>query len=85
MQEVHNFFKGRLPFLVTDTVDGPDSHSKCVRVRILNNAGSNKAKRKKDFRGNDGRNKRKKDDHTGPCFDTRGADNWPSQHGKYLQ
>ncbi|KAK6136520.1 hypothetical protein DH2020_029756 [Rehmannia glutinosa] len=36
---VHNFFKERLTFLVTDTVDGPDSLSKCVRVRL--NSGSN--------------------------------------------
>lgn len=86
--EVHNFFKGRLPFLVTDTVDGPDSKSKCVRVRFLSEnatGGRNNGKRMREIRGNRGKSKRQKHDAGGQGFDSRGADNWPSQHGKYVQ
>ncbi|CAB4285605.1 unnamed protein product [Prunus armeniaca] len=47
---VHNFFKENFKFLVTDTVDGPDASSKCIRVRInsggQNSRGRNSRKRK---------------------------------------
>lgn len=86
--EVHSFVKSRLSFLVTDTIDGPDSKSKCVRVRILDdncNRGRNNGKRMKGFRGNRDKNKRQKHEGDVLSFDSRGADNWPSQDGKYLQ
>ncbi|XP_076899980.1 uncharacterized protein LOC143553990 [Bidens hawaiensis] len=45
---MHNFFKERLKFLVTDTVDGPDPSSKCIRVRFISNGGSKKRKGRGD-------------------------------------
>ncbi|MCO5603734.1 hypothetical protein L7F22_057886 [Adiantum nelumboides] len=78
----------RFSFLVTDTVDGPDSKSKCVRVRILDEksgSGRNKGKRMRDLCGKN-KGKRQKHDGCHQGFDSRGADdNWPSQRGKYLQ
>ncbi|KAK6156992.1 hypothetical protein DH2020_011240 [Rehmannia glutinosa] len=70
---VHNFFKERLTFLVTDTVDGPDSLSKCVRVRL--NSGSNNGR---------GRNSRKRKDRGNKPYDCRGSDSWPKDMGKFL-
>ncbi|MCO5550021.1 hypothetical protein L7F22_003498 [Adiantum nelumboides] len=85
---IHKFFKSRFSFLVTDTVDGPDSKSKCVRVRILDEksgGGRNKGKRMRDLCGKN-KGKRQKHDGCHQGFDSRGADdNWPSQRGKYLQ
>ncbi|KAL5712506.1 tRNA pseudouridine(13) synthase [Ranunculus cassubicifolius] len=69
--EVHNFFKEKFKFLVTDTVDGPDSSSKCIRVRL--NAGNEK-----------GRSKKRKD-RGGKPFDSRGSDDWPENVGKFLR
>ncbi|CAN1168033.1 Multisubstrate pseudouridine synthase 7 [Linum perenne] len=69
---VHNFFKEKLKFLVTDTVDGPDASSKCIRVRL--NSG-----------GNDGRSSRKRKDRGGKAFDSRGSSNWPDHLGKFLR
>ncbi|TQD92978.1 hypothetical protein C1H46_021458 [Malus baccata] len=37
---VHNFFKQHFKFLVTDTVDGPDASSKCIRPRSFGFAGT---------------------------------------------
>ncbi|KAL8470630.1 hypothetical protein ACS0TY_033256 [Phlomoides rotata] len=71
---VHNFFKERLKFFVTDTVDGPDSLSKCIRVRL--NSGSNKG---------GGRNSRKRKDRSDKQYDSRGSDNWPEHLGKFLR
>ncbi|CAN1285446.1 Pseudouridylate synthase 7 homolog [Linum perenne] len=71
-QAVHNFFKEKLKFLVTDTVDGPDASSKCIRVRL--NSG-----------GNDGRSSRKRKDRGGKAFDSRGSSNWPDHLGKFLR
>ncbi|XP_076896705.1 multisubstrate pseudouridine synthase 7-like [Bidens hawaiensis] len=45
---MHNFFKEKLRFLVTDTVDGPDPSSKCIRVRFNSNGGSKKRKGRGD-------------------------------------
>ncbi|CAN0920472.1 Multisubstrate pseudouridine synthase 7 [Linum grandiflorum] len=70
---VHNFFKEKLKFLVTDTVDGPDASSKCIRVRL--NGGH----------GNDGRGSRKRKDRGGKAFDSRGSNNWPDHLGKFLR
>lgn len=83
---IHNFFKGRLPFLVTDTIDGNDSKSKCVRVRVLTDDSSGRGstlKRTRDSRGKWEKHKRQK--HNGQEFDTRGAESWPTARGKYLQ
>ncbi|KAI3691248.1 hypothetical protein L2E82_49509 [Cichorium intybus] len=71
---VHNFFKERLKFLVTDTVDGPESSSKCIRVR-LNSGGDNERGR--------GSKKRKGRDDT--PYDSRGSDYWPENLGKFLR
>ncbi|KAM7272775.1 hypothetical protein ACFE04_027438 [Oxalis oulophora] len=69
---VHNFFKEKLKFLVTDTVDGPDNSSKCIRVRYNsdNKKGGNKRKRKQ--RGD-------------KPFDSRGSEHWPDHLGKFLR
>ncbi|XP_057763692.1 multisubstrate pseudouridine synthase 7 [Salvia miltiorrhiza] len=72
---VHNFFKERMKFLVTDTVDGPDSSSKCIRVRL--NSGSNNGR---------GRNSRKRKDRNDKPYDSRGSDgSWPENLGKFLR
>ncbi|PIN26595.1 tRNA pseudouridine(13) synthase [Handroanthus impetiginosus] len=70
----HNFFKERLKFLVTDTVDGSDSLSKCVRVRL--NSGSNNER---------GRNSRKRKSRGDKSYDCRGSDSWPEHIGKILR
>lgn len=75
LQAVHNFFKERLKFLVTDTVDGPDASSKCIRVR-LNSGSSNDRGR--------GSKKRKGRGDTTP-YDSRGSDHWPEHLGKFLR
>ncbi|XP_039067891.1 LOW QUALITY PROTEIN: multisubstrate pseudouridine synthase 7-like [Hibiscus syriacus] len=69
---MHNFFKENLRFLVTDTVDGPDSSSKCIRVRL--NSGNNN--RGGNFK------KRKRGDKP---FDSRGSSHWPEHLGKFLR
>ncbi|KAJ4969364.1 hypothetical protein NE237_016065 [Protea cynaroides] len=71
---VHNFFKEHFKFLVTDTVDGPDSTSKCIRVR-LNSGGQH----------NKGRNSRKRKDRSDKPFDSRGSNDWPEHVGKFLR
>ncbi|WCJ43912.1 hypothetical protein M5689_024619 [Euphorbia peplus] len=68
---VHNFFKENFKFLVTDTVDGPDASSKCIRVRF--NSGATNSKKRKD-RG-----------HNHTPFDSRGSDNWPDHLPKFLR
>ncbi|XP_071936792.1 multisubstrate pseudouridine synthase 7-like isoform X2 [Coffea arabica] len=70
---VHNFFKEKLKFLVTDTIDGPDATSKCIRVRL--NGG--KSHGRHSF-------KKRKDRDDKP-YDGRGSDNWPEHLGKYLR
>ncbi|KAI8555938.1 hypothetical protein RHMOL_Rhmol05G0214600 [Rhododendron molle] len=71
---VHKFFKEHFTFLVTDTVDGPDSSSKCIRVWF--NAGGNNGR---------GRNSRKRKDRGDKPYDNRGSDNWPDHLGKFLR
>lgn len=71
---VHNFFKGKLKFLVTDTVDGPKDQSKCIRVR--QNSGGNQ---------NRGRQSRKRKDRDDKPFDRRGSHDWPEHLGKFLR
>lgn len=73
-QAVHNFFKEKLNFLVTDTIDGPRDSSKCVRVRP--NSGGNQ---------NKGKNCRKRKDRNDKPFDRRGSDDWPDHLGKFLR
>lgn len=70
---MHNFFKEKLKFLVTDTVDGPDTTSKCIRVRL--------SKGKNDGRG--GSKKRKNRDDK--PYDSRGSDSWSGSLGKFLR
>ncbi|CAL2269459.1 unnamed protein product [Prunus armeniaca] len=71
---VHNFFKENFKFLVTDTVDGPDASSKCIRVRI--NSGGQNSK---------GRNSRKRKERGDKPFDSRGSDDWSENVGKFLR
>lgn len=71
---VHNFFKENFKFLVTDTVDGPDASSKCIRVRI-NSGGQNSR----------GRNSRKRKERGDKPFDSRGSDDWSENVGKFLR
>ncbi|XP_026449914.1 multisubstrate pseudouridine synthase 7-like [Papaver somniferum] len=70
---VHNYFKANLKFLVTDTVDGPDSASKCIRVRQHSGGSEN------------GRGSRKRKERGGKPFDSRGTDDWPETLGKFLR
>ncbi|KAH9688053.1 TRUD domain-containing protein [Citrus sinensis] len=72
---IHNFFKDNFKFLVTDTVDGPDASSKCIRVR-LNSGGNNNSM---------GRNSKKRKERGDNPFDSRGSENWPEQLGKFLR
>ncbi|KAK1439398.1 hypothetical protein QVD17_05216 [Tagetes erecta] len=71
---VHNFFKERLKFLVTDTIDGPEPSSKCIRVRL--NSGSNNDR---------GRGSKKRKGRGDAPYDSRGSDHWPSHLGKFLR
>ncbi|KAM7511824.1 hypothetical protein LguiB_010699 [Lonicera macranthoides] len=71
---IHNFFKENLKFLVTDTVDGPEPTSKCIRVR-LNSGGKNGR----------GRNSRKRKERGDKPYDSRGSDNWSDNTGKFLR
>ncbi|VFQ69189.1 unnamed protein product [Cuscuta campestris] len=61
-------------FLVTDTVDGPDNSSKCIRVRL--NVGGNSGR---------GKNSRKRKDRGEKPYDSRGSDHWPQDLGKFLR
>lgn len=71
---VHNFFKEKLKFLVTDTIDGPDTSSKCIRVRLNSGGGQNR-----------GRHPRKRKDRDDKPFDSRGSHDWPEHLGKFLR
>ncbi|KAJ9535591.1 hypothetical protein OSB04_un001269 [Centaurea solstitialis] len=71
---VHNFFKERLKFLVTDTVDGPDASSKCIRVRL--NSGEDNGR---------GRGSKKRKGRGETPYDSRGSDHWPAHLGKFLR
>jgi tRNA pseudouridine13 synthase len=73
-QAVHNFFKQNFKFLVTDTTDGPDASSKCIRVRL--DSGGHK---------NNGRNSKKRKERGEKPFDSRGSSNWPEHLGKFLR
>ncbi|KAL9259678.1 hypothetical protein AKJ16_DCAP07422 [Drosera capensis] len=71
---VHNFVKEKLKFLVTDTVDGPEASSKCIRVRF--DSGGNQ---------NRGRSSRKRKERGDKPFDSRGSEDWPVTRGKFLR
>ncbi|XP_049412425.1 multisubstrate pseudouridine synthase 7 [Solanum stenotomum] len=71
---IHNFFKERLKFLVTDTVDGVEDQSKCVRVRLNNDRNNGR-----------GRSSRKRKDRDDKRYDSRGSDSWPGHLGKFLR
>ncbi|XP_059064023.1 multisubstrate pseudouridine synthase 7-like [Cryptomeria japonica] len=98
---LHNFFKTNLNFLVTDTIEGTDSNSKCVRVRYYpNKKGAHGRdrdcrrqgdKKRKNWGSKEDRNpKRGKYDgglsgDLDQAFDSRGADEWPEDRGKFLR
>ncbi|KAL6970709.1 tRNA pseudouridine(13) synthase [Sarracenia purpurea var. burkii] len=69
---VHNFFKEHFKFLVTDTVDGLDTSSKCIRV-WFNGGGNNRT----------GRTSKKRKDRGQKPYDNRGSDNWPDHLDKF--
>ncbi|PHU09981.1 hypothetical protein BC332_21841 [Capsicum chinense] len=71
---IHNFFKEKLKFLVTDTIDGIEDQSKCVRVRL--NKGGNNGR---------GRNSRKRKERDDKRYDSRGSDSYPGHLGKFLR
>lgn len=71
---VHNFFKEKLKFLVSDTIDGPDSSSKCIRLRLDSG--------KKNEKGRDSRKRKDRGDRP---YDCRGSDSWPEHLGKFLR
>ncbi|XP_057439468.1 multisubstrate pseudouridine synthase 7 isoform X2 [Lotus japonicus] len=72
--EMHNFIKENFKFLVSDTVDGPDASSKCIRVRLDSGGSNNKGKNSKKRKGRDDK-----------PFDSRGSENWPQIGGKFLR
>ncbi|KAL2345777.1 hypothetical protein Fmac_007062 [Flemingia macrophylla] len=71
---MHNFFKENLKFLVTDVVAGPDTSSKCIRVRLNSSEPNSK-----------GKNSKKRKERGDKPFDSRGSENWPENVGKFLQ
>ncbi|XP_015875444.2 multisubstrate pseudouridine synthase 7 isoform X1 [Ziziphus jujuba] len=71
---IHNFFKENFKFLVTDTVDGPDASSKCIRVRLNSGGWSNR-----------GRNSKKRKERGDKPFDSRGSEDWQGKAGKFLR
>ncbi|KAK9735300.1 hypothetical protein RND81_04G197000 [Saponaria officinalis] len=71
---VHNFFKEKLKFLVTDAIDGPTDSTKCIRVRLSSGGTQNR-----------GRNNRKRKDRNDKPFDKRGSQDWPEDLGKFLR
>lgn len=98
---LHDFFKTNLNFLVTDTIEGTDSNAKCVRVRYYPNKkgahgrdrdcrGQGDKKRKNWGSKEDRNSKRGKSDGSlsgdfDQAFDSRGADGWPEDRGKFLR
>lgn len=96
LQIIHTFFKSRLTFLTSDTVDGPTSTEKCIRLRHQsgNQGGGNRfQKRGRDHggrgrgRGRDRDSKRHKlnEGDLDQPYDARGSDGWPSERPKFLQ
>ncbi|XP_052204944.1 multisubstrate pseudouridine synthase 7 [Diospyros lotus] len=71
---VHKFFKEHFKFLVTDTVDGPDPSSKCIRVWL-----------DARWNGDRSRNIKKRKDRGHKPYDNRGSDDWPDHLDKFLR
>ncbi|KAG0556562.1 hypothetical protein KC19_11G062700 [Ceratodon purpureus] len=92
---IHTFFKSRLTFLTTDTVDGPSSTEKCIRLRHSagNQGGGGRGFQKRGRevggrgRGRGWENKRQKinEGDSDQPYDARGSDGWPSERPKFLQ
>ncbi|CAL5421623.1 unnamed protein product [Camellia sinensis] len=80
---VHTFFKERLKFLVTDTIDGLDTSSKCIRV-WFDAGGNNGTGRNSGGNNGTSRNSKKWKDRGSKHYDTRGSDNWPGHLDKFL-
>ncbi|XP_056166042.1 multisubstrate pseudouridine synthase 7 isoform X2 [Syzygium oleosum] len=70
---IHNYFKEKFKFLVTDTIDGPDASTKCIRVRV-SSGGQSKGKMSK-----------KRKERGDKPFDSRGSSSWPEHVGKFLR
>ncbi|ESQ49598.1 hypothetical protein EUTSA_v10022286mg, partial [Eutrema salsugineum] len=71
---IHNFVKENFKFLVTDTVDGPDPTSKCIRVRVNSADHNSRGKRSK-----------KRKERGDKPFDSRGSEHWPEHLGKFVK
>ncbi|XP_048136493.1 multisubstrate pseudouridine synthase 7 isoform X2 [Rhodamnia argentea] len=70
---IHNYFKEKFKFLVTDTIDGPDTSTKCIRVRVSSGGQS---------RGKMSKKRKERGDRP---FDSRGSSSWPEHVGKFLR
>ncbi|XP_047342488.1 multisubstrate pseudouridine synthase 7 [Impatiens glandulifera] len=70
--EVHNFFKTHFKILTTDTVDGPDTSSKCIRVWL------------KMGLNNDSKKSKKRKERGAKQYHSRGSDDWPDHLDKFL-
>ncbi|THF95877.1 hypothetical protein TEA_024385 [Camellia sinensis var. sinensis] len=80
---VHTFFKERLKFLVTDTIDGLDMSSKCIRV-WFDAGGNNGTGRNSGGNNGTSKNSKKWKDRGSKRYDNRGSDNWPGHLDKFL-
>jgi tRNA pseudouridine13 synthase len=95
LQIIHTFFKSRLTFLTSDTVDGPSSTEKCIRLRhyVGNQGGGGRGFQKRGRehggrgRGRSWDSKRQKTNEgdSDQPYDARGSDGWPSERPKFLQ
>ncbi|GBG83207.1 hypothetical protein CBR_g36821 [Chara braunii] len=97
---IHKFFKEKLPFLVTDTVDidhSQPTRPKTIRVRYRSGIGSSRRRTSNQSNDETGEKKRQRGDVAGNTsskpakkvrrddFDTRGCDDWPPNRGKFLR
>lgn len=92
---IHTFFKSRLTFLTSDTVDGPSSTEKCIRLRHYaghqggGGRGFQKRGREHGGRGRgrswDSKRQKTNEGDSDQPYDARGSDGWPSERPKFLQ
>lgn len=91
---IHTFFKSRLTFITSDTVDGASATDKCIRLRHQprNQGGGNRFQKRGREHGGRGRgwgrdSKRQKATEGGleQPYDARDSDGWPSERPKFLR
>lgn len=95
LQIIHTFFKSRLTFLTSDTVDGPSSTEKCIRLRHQagNQGGGGRGFQKRGRehgsrgrgRGRDNKRHKTNEGDSDQPYDARGSDGWPSERPKFSQ